>query len=365
MFYDWMKHPMENATSLQDYEVAINKIIFNITLFITVIFSVYDLLFAPTLTIGVSLARYTIIAAISTILIKTLPIPLPIPYRGLLLVSTLTLLIPLMAAATDRFSLLNHYLLFAMIFTVSMYFHTGILVSYAIFLNLVLIVTGAIFPERILGPEASFRNAFSIFILLNSAFLLLFQVTRWLSFALNETLHTSDRLTHLTEGDSLADVPNRANFMAHLTNDLLIAESQNSLVAVAVMDIDNFKELNNLFGLRAGDVFLEKIAERIQLFTRSTDIVARMEGDEFAIVLTGLREPADAIIQMNRIIDNLSIPHPHQKQRIKINVSIGLAFYPRDGTDSKMLLNAANEAMFSAKRNGKNCLRIFGELSNP
>ena len=365
MFYDWMKHPMENATSLQDYEVAVNKLIFNLTLFITVLFSVYDLLFAPTLTIGLSLARYTIIAAISTLLIKILPIPLPIPYRGLLLVSTLTLLIPLAAVMTDQFSLLNHYLLFAMIFSVAMYFHTGILVSYGIFLNLVLIIVGAMYPARILGPEESFRNAFAIFILLNGIFLLLFYVMRWVRFVLNETLHNSDRLTHITVSDSLADVPNRAHLIAHLTNDILIAENQNTLLAVAAMDIDNFKELNNLFGRQAGDLFLAKIAERIQLFTRSTDIVARMEGDEFAIVLTGLREPADAIIQMNRIIDNLSIPHPFQKQRIKINVSIGLAFYPRDGTDSKTLMIAANEAMFSAKRNGKNCLRIFGELSNP
>ncbi len=364
MFYDWMKHPMENATSLQDYEVVINKLIFNLTLFITVLFSVYDLLFAPTLTIGLSLARYTMLAAIATLLIKILPIQLPIPYRSLLLVSTLTLLI-LMPVATDHFSLLNHYLLFAMIFAVAMYFHTGILVAYGIFLNLVLILVGAMYPARILGPEENFRNAFAIFFLLNGIFLLLFYVMQWVRFVLNETLHNSDRLTHITVSDSLADVPNRAHLIAHLTNDILIAENQNTLLAVAAMDIDNFKELNNLFGRQAGDLFLAKIAERIQLFTRSTDIVARMDGDEFAIVLTGLREPADAIIQMNRIIDNLSIPHPFQKQRIKINVSIGLAFYPRDGTDSKTLMIAANEAMFSAKRNGKNCLRIFGELSNP
>jgi len=281
----------------------------------------------------------------------------------MLLFSILTVLISV-TAVTYHYSLVPHYFFFTLLILASVYFRTDLLLSYGVFLNLTLLILFLFSPTTLFAPEDSTQSTVFIFILINAVLWLLFQVTRWLRFFLIESLRNSERLTPMSVNDSLTGVPNRSTFFEHLTNDILIAKNQETLLAVAVMDIDNFKEVNELYGRLKGDTFLKKVAERIQIFTRSTDIVARMEGDEFSIVLTGIRDPSDAVIQMNRIIDNLSVPHPHQKQRVKVNVSIGLAFYPRDGNEPQALLDAANEAMFSAKRNGKNCLRIYEEQSN-
>lgn len=358
--FKWMKNPMAGANSLQEYEVMVDRLLGNLVIVFTLLITLLEFLREPTLEKGLVAARIPFTVGTLTILIKNLPIPLT--YRGVIMVSVPTVLAAV-SAVTDPFFLYVHYIFFALIVGVSMYFHAGMLLSYGVLLNIVMMVVYVFYPTGLFGGNENPGDVYFVFGLMNGVIFILYHVTQWVRALLAEVLTNAERLTHLAFNDFLTGVPNRASFLERLTKDIYWAETNGALLAVAVMDIDNFKEINDTFGHSAGDQILVKVAERIQSCTRATDTVARMGGDEFCVVLSGIREKEDAIIQMNRIIDSLSSPHLFQKNNLQIDISIGLAFYPRDGSDPQDLIRAADEAMYSAKRNGKNRLRIFEDLS--
>lgn len=149
--------------------------------------------------------------------------------------------------------------------------------------------------------------------------------------------------------DSLTGLPNRLLFNDRMEHALLVAKRQQSSCAVIFLDLDRFKPINDLCGHRVGDVVLKQAAARIEGCMRESDTVARIGGDEFAILLPNPvgRAEADQVVQ--KISEALSRPFDVRGKQLDLGVSAGIAFYPADGTDGMMLLDAADDAMYRVK----------------
>jgi len=149
--------------------------------------------------------------------------------------------------------------------------------------------------------------------------------------------------------DPLTSLPNRSLFLDRLEQGLRTARRIATPLALLVMDLDRFKEINDTFGHRAGDLLINQVAERIRSDLRETDTVARLGGDEFAILLPGAdQDGAWRVAQ--KIITALQRPFEIEGDAHEISVSIGMAISPQHGEDVETLLRRADIAMYSAKR---------------
>ncbi|TMF80901.1 MAG: EAL domain-containing protein [Chloroflexi bacterium] len=149
--------------------------------------------------------------------------------------------------------------------------------------------------------------------------------------------------------DPLTSLPNRSLFLDRLEQGLRTARRVATPLALLVMDLDRFKEINDTFGHRAGDLLINQVAERIRSDLRETDTVARLGGDEFAILLPGAdQDGAWRVAQ--KIITALQRPFEIEGDAHEISVSIGMAISPQHGEDVETLLRRADIAMYSAKR---------------
>jgi diguanylate cyclase (GGDEF)-like protein len=125
------------------------------------------------------------------------------------------------------------------------------------------------------------------------------------------------------------------------------------------MDIDGFKEVNDSLGHEFGDRLLSCVADRLTGCVREDDTVARLGGDEFTVILTGTRHRKDAELVAQSIIDALVIPFDITGTSIDISASIGITFFPRDGTSAKDLLRAADQAMYTAKNSTTDRICVY------
>ena len=161
----------------------------------------------------------------------------------------------------------------------------------------------------------------------------------------------NETLAHQASHDSLTGLPNRAFFEGRLIRALRSAAKLNERVAVLFLDSDRFKDINDSFGHAAGDVVLVAVAARVRAQLRESDLVARLGGDEFAILLSPLHKLEDAQRIADKIIASMDqpIPLPGNTQ-VLTSLSIGIAVYPDHGATPGALLNAADAAMYQAKR---------------
>lgn len=120
------------------------------------------------------------------------------------------------------------------------------------------------------------------------------------------------------------------------------------------MDLDGFKEVNDSLGHEVGDRLLSDVAERVIDRVRKDDTVARMGGDEFTVILTGAKQRQDVELVAQTIVDALAMPFHIAQPPVQISVSIGIAFYPQDASSPFALLEAADRAMYKAKKSGSN-----------
>lgn len=161
--------------------------------------------------------------------------------------------------------------------------------------------------------------------------------------------------------DLLTGLPNRYMLNYQLADSIQSAQQQQHQLALLFLDLDNFKEINDTLGHDTGDDLLRKVAERIKRWLAEDGQVARQGGDEFTIMLV---EQA-AIEQINQRCDGLAelLRKPYQvdQNRLYITVSIGIAIYPEDGRTVEDLLKSADQAMFAAKREGRNRIRHFDQ----
>ena len=178
----------------------------------------------------------------------------------------------------------------------------------------------------------------------------------------------SKRNWQLANFDSLTTLPNRNLFFEHLRKGLRQARRQWRLLALLLVDLDGFKEVNDTFGHDMGDVLLRQIAERLQRCVRATDTVARLGGDEFTVILTDLEQVEGAIAVARKIVECLAEPVSLGEASSSVTASVGIALYRPELPDSlelaMTLLRQADTAMYAAKRAGKNAWR-FAETVNP
>ena len=159
--------------------------------------------------------------------------------------------------------------------------------------------------------------------------------------------------------DGLTGLPNRTFFLDTLERTLARARRRRSRLALIFLDLDGFKAVNDRFGHATGDAVLQIMAERLRAGTRSSDLVARIGGDEFTVLLQSLARADDAALVARALIDRLARPCTVEDQEIALGASAGIAVYPEDGTDADALLRNADLAMYRAKQEGRNTYRFF------
>jgi len=157
--------------------------------------------------------------------------------------------------------------------------------------------------------------------------------------------------------DSLTKLPNRKHFHDHLAEAIASARRNNRPFAILYLDLDGFKAINDALGHRVGDQVIESTARRLERCVRNGDMVARVGGDEFVVLLRDAVSNNIAKVAEN-IIETLSEPFTIAANTLFITTSIGAATYPQDGPDANTLIHNADSAMYDAKRNGKNGYRI-------
>ena len=164
-----------------------------------------------------------------------------------------------------------------------------------------------------------------------------------------ERRQTERSLEYQASHDALTDLPNRALMQERLQRAVFVAHGNNKPLALFLLDLDRFKEVNDTYGHRHGDLLLQQVAGRLHEVLRDSDTVARLGGDEFAVLLPGTSEPG-AVIVAKKIISTLSQPFIVEGQTLDIGGSIGIALHPENGEDSETLMHAADVAMYVAKR---------------
>lgn len=159
--------------------------------------------------------------------------------------------------------------------------------------------------------------------------------------------------------DALTSLPNRNKFRDH--SDLMFKKSLRSGLptAVILLDLDNFKDVNDTLGHHMGDVLLQEVATRLRACVRESDIVARLGGDEFTVLIGEI--PDQTIVERisQKILDRIAEPFMLKEEFVHISASVGITYFPRDGTDIDSLLKNADQAMYAAKRLGRNRSNYF------
>lgn len=161
-------------------------------------------------------------------------------------------------------------------------------------------------------------------------------------------------LTQLAHFDSLTGLPNRLVFRDRLGKAMVGAQRSKKLVAVAFVDVDRFKSINDTLGHETGDRVIKAVAERLQDCVRGTDTVARRSGDEFTVLITDMAHPEDSAKVLSKIIDAFVWPVLVGDHELHVTTSIGVSVYPSDGSDADLLLKNADMAMYRAKELGGN-----------
>ncbi len=161
--------------------------------------------------------------------------------------------------------------------------------------------------------------------------------------------------------DALTQLPNRRLFVERLELSLLAAKRTRGNVAVLFIDLDRFKTINDTLGHSVADALLVETANRLRSCVRQTDTVARYGGDEFTIILPDLTQPEDAAQVAEKILERVVEPVIAGATTIDLSVSIGIAVCPYDGTDLDTLLRNADDAMYRAKKAGRNGYQLCTE----
>ena len=176
---------------------------------------------------------------------------------------------------------------------------------------------------------------------------------------ISERKEAAARIAHLAYYDRLTGLPNRAVFAEHLTRNIERATVADEPVAVLCIDLDGFKAINDVHGHPAGDELLVAVARRLRSVVRGNELVARVGGDEFAIVQYGGSQPAHAGLLSERIIEALADPFPIGGTEERISTSIGIALFPADAGRTTDLIKDADLALHRAKSEGRGLIRFY------
>jgi len=173
-----------------------------------------------------------------------------------------------------------------------------------------------------------------------------------------------ETVRHMAYHDSLTGLPNRNLFRDRMDQALAMASRDQSLLAVLFIDLDRFKGVNDSLGHAAGDKLLREMALRLQKCIRDSDTVSRFGGDEFNILLTQVRKEDDVALIARKILRTLQWPFSVEEHELSLSGSIGIALYPRDGTDAQALIRNADTALYRAKDLGRNNFQLYHPAMN-
>jgi diguanylate cyclase (GGDEF)-like protein/PAS domain S-box-containing protein len=178
------------------------------------------------------------------------------------------------------------------------------------------------------------------------------QLTHWVAFLrdVTDTKHQVSSLRHQATHDELTGLPNRTLLFEELERSIALAAENHSTVALLLMDLDRFKEVNDTFGHQFGDSLLKQVSFRLLNQIRGEATVARLGGDEFALVMPGPTDKSSVAATAQRILGTLEQPFVIEGQVLEVGASIGIAVFPEHGDDARTLLRRADVAMYSAKQ---------------
>ncbi|MGB4360824.1 MAG: diguanylate cyclase [Rhodoferax sp.] len=176
---------------------------------------------------------------------------------------------------------------------------------------------------------------------------------------ITELKKAQDELKHLAFHDALTGLPNRTLFSDRMRQALAHAKRSGTMLAVIFLDLDRFKFVNDHYGHAMGDRLLMEVAARFKEDLRSEDSISRFGGDEFALLLPGLKSEPELHELLNRLLLHIAAPYSLAGQDVGISMSMGVTVYPLDDSDPDILMRHADEALYEAKRAGRNCFRRY------
>ncbi|MFV0662897.1 EAL domain-containing protein [Denitromonas sp.] len=164
---------------------------------------------------------------------------------------------------------------------------------------------------------------------------------------------SAQQLEHLAHHDPLTDLPNRMLLNARLDHAIDHARRSGASLAVLFLDLDRFKNINDVYGHPFGDALLRQVADRLRACVRLDDTVARLGGDEFVVLLEDIKEPHSAVLVAEKIQLALNQPFAIELREQFVTTSIGISIFPRDGTEAAELIRNADAAMYQVKEGGR------------
>lgn len=178
---------------------------------------------------------------------------------------------------------------------------------------------------------------------------------------MTERKQQEETIRQIALTDSLTKLANRNMFRMCLQNEMARAERDHSKVALALIDLDRFKPINDSYGHPIGDKVLVEVANRLSNAVRETDTVARLGGDEFAIILVGLETQDEVFHPLTRFIESISRKFSIDRHDLSVGASIGVSFFPDNDTDADELVRKADLALYEAKAAGRGVFRVYDQ----
>ena len=205
----------------------------------------------------------------------------------------------------------------------------------------------------------SLNIAAGILVLIAAGLIYVLRINRRLDHALLESQEAKDIIWQQANLDPLTNLPNRRNFKGKIQHTLEQAERSQKRVALLYLDLDDFKAINDFHGHDVGDSLLIEVAKRLTKVVGNKNSVYRLGGDEFTLIVNQFENKQELEELSLNILAALETPFSFDKDKLYISVSIGISLYPNHAKNSDSLLRYADEAMFSAKANGRNQYQLF------
>jgi len=179
-----------------------------------------------------------------------------------------------------------------------------------------------------------------------------------------QLIDNQQRLDRMAHHDQLTGLPNRHFLTAFLPEAIAEARAEKTMLGVVFLDLDRFKHINDTRGHETGDKLLQEVAHRLRACVRDTDVVIRMGGDEFVVVLRKVKSYDEVTLGSNRIIEALNKPIVIDQHPLQTTGSVGVSLFPRDGDNMGELLKHSDTAMYQAKDRGRNNVQMFSQIMN-
>lgn len=187
------------------------------------------------------------------------------------------------------------------------------------------------------------------------------QVRVAIAYDITEQKKLEQKLIYMAGHDPLTDLPNRSFLTTQLEESLSIANTISTVIAVLFIDIDGFKQVNDIHGHGAGDKLLKTIAMRIRHVLKKEDSVGRLGGDEFVVILNSIKHKKDVIEMVDELITEICQPLIYNDAELIYSPSIGAVLFPEHYGDAEYLIQCADKAMYKAKYEGGNRMVFYNE----